>query len=337
MRLLNWLYDKYVTFTYTNWLRPTARRGARLLKNGTQSRGVITGIRIRYSGDTDSSTTRYEWAVDVTPSAGQRFKAGVRQRIQHGERMRLGMEVPVRHDDRNRAVIIDAPELLRRWGVEGADVHEMTWKPLRKPPPDGIDDPTLGKLKGERTTATLVDAARTQTVFGPAENWDLVLASNGRNFEKKRDTVPIYARHLLEPGMTLPVALDGDKIKVDWPAAVEAQPGSNAPPAPVAARVDEPVEAIAAAPPVDPAAAVATAPVSDNAAGVSFDTWVEVEAGLVRDRVPPERYDEYAQRHGVEPGTWHAAQAAWQDRMTSDWTVGARFGEAYEAALKRKR
>jgi hypothetical protein len=297
----------------------------------------VTGIRVRYSGDADSSTTRYEWAVDVTPSAGEQFKAGIRQRVQHGERMRLGMEVPVRHDDRHRQAIIDAPELLRRWGVEGADVHEMTWKPLRTPPPDGIDDRTLGKLKGERTTAALVAATRTQTVFGPAENWDLVLASNGRHYEKRKDNVPIYARHLLEPGVTLPVVLDGDKIKVHWPAAVEAQPGSNAPPAPVAARVDEPVEAIAATPPVDPAAAVAAAPVSDDAAGVSFDTWVEVEAGLVRDRVPPARYDEYAQRYGVAPGAWAAAQAAWQARMTSDWTVGARFGEAYEAALKRKR
>jgi hypothetical protein len=83
--------------------------------------------------------------------------------------------------------------------------------------------------------------------------------------------------------------------------------------------------------------AVAAAPVEEGAGGISFDTWVAVEAGLVRERVPPDRYDEYAQTHGVAPGGWEGAQAAWQARMVSDWTVGARFGEAYEAAVKRKR
>src|SRR5829696_1693530 len=154
MRLLNWLYDQYVTFTYTSWLRPNARRGERLLKRGTQSRGRITGIRVRYSGDSTSGSTRYDFAVDVTPSVGERFKAGMRQHLQRGDRVRLGMEVPVRHDERGRRAIIDWPALLRQWGLEAADVHEMGWKPLRKPPADGIDDPTLGKLKGKRTTAT---------------------------------------------------------------------------------------------------------------------------------------------------------------------------------------
>ena len=170
MRVLDWLYDKYVTFTYTNWLRPRARQGARLLNNGTRSRGRIVGIRVRYSGDAQSSTTRYEFAVDVMPSAGERFRAGIRQTLQQGDRVRLGQEVLVRHDDKGRRAIIDWPEMLRQWGLDSADVHEMGWKPLRKPPPDAIDDSTLGKLKGERSTATLVDATRTQTIFGPAEN-----------------------------------------------------------------------------------------------------------------------------------------------------------------------
>jgi hypothetical protein len=133
------------------------------------------------------------------------------------------------------------------------------------------------------------------------------------------------------------VAVDGDKIKIDWPAAVEAQPGSAAPPAPAAERHDEPAEAVQATPVVSPEAAVAAAPVGDAIDGVSFDTWVAVEAGIVRERIPPDGYDEYAQRHGVPAGGWAAAQSAWQARMMSDWTVGARFGEAYEAALKSKR
>ncbi len=81
----------------------------------------------------------------------------------------------------------------------------------------------------------------------------------------------------------------------------------------------------------------AAAPEVSPLGGVSFDTWVAVEAGLVRDRVAPADYDTYAQRHGVPAGGWAAASAAWHQRTTSDWRVGARFGEAYEAALKGRR
>ena len=154
---------------------------------------------------------------------------------------------------------------------------------------------------------------------------------------KKRDAVPIYARHLLEPGATLPVAVNGDKVKVDWPTAVEAQPGSTAAPAPVAAGGAESFDAVGTTPAVSAEAAIAAAPVEDAAGGISFDTWVAIEAGIVRDRVAPPDYDEYARRYGVAPGAWPAAQAAWQARMTSDWTVGARFAEAYEAAVKGRR
>jgi hypothetical protein len=153
----------------------------------------------------------------------------------------------------------------------------------------------------------------------------------------KREYVPIYARHLLDPGTTLPVGADGDKARVDWPAAVERRPGSSDPPSRVAQPREEPAEVVTAAPAVTPTEAIAAAPIGDDAGGVSFDTWVEIEAGLVRDRVPPKGHEEYARAHGVPPGAWRGAQAAWHARMVSDWTVGARFGEAYQAALKRKR
>src|SRR5215217_7998091 len=175
MRFLNWLYDKWVTFAYTNWLRPRARQGARLLKNGTRSRGRIVGIRVRTTGDSDSSTTRYEFAVDVTPTAGETFRAGIRQHLQHGDRARLGQDVLVRHDDKHRRAIIDWPETLRQWGLDSADVHEMGWKPLGKPPGDGVDDTTLPKLKGERTNARIIDVARVESVFGTSQNFHIDL------------------------------------------------------------------------------------------------------------------------------------------------------------------
>jgi hypothetical protein len=337
VRLLNWLYDKWVTFAYTNWLRPRARQGARLLRNGTRSRGRIVGIRVRYTGDSDSATLRYEYAVDVTPSAGERFRIGVRQRLQHGDRVRLGQEVLVRHNDRHSKAIIDWPEMLRQWGLDGAEVHEMGWRTLRHPPDEGIDDTTLRKLKGERTDAEIVRAARLEGLFGLSENFEIVLRAGTRQVLAKREYVPIYARHLVDPGVTVPVAIDGDRVRVDWSAAAEARPGSAEPPAPAAAKPEEAVETVATSPSIPVEQAVAEAPVDDSVEGVSFDTWVDVEAGLAHDRVPPDDYDEYAQRHGVPAGRWAGAAAAWHGRVMSDWTVGARYGEAYEAAMKRRR
>jgi hypothetical protein len=70
--------------------------------------------------------------------------------------------------------------------------------------------------------------------------------------------------------------------------------------------------------------------------GIGFAAWVEIEAGLVRDRVPPRDHDTYAQGFGVPAGEWAAAQGAWHARMMRDPRVGAAFGHAYQQALKRR-
>ena len=67
--------------------------------------------------------------------------------------------------------------------------------------------------------------------------------------------------------------------------------------------------------------------------GVSFTTFVTVQAALVRDRVPEDRHDEVAQRHGVPPETWATAQQRWMALVRSDPAVGGAFGAAYAAAL----
>ncbi len=121
---------------------------------------------MRSSGDATSSSTQYEFAVDVTPAAGERFRAGMRQSLLHKDHVRLGQSVPVRHRDGGHPAIIDWPEMLRQWGLDGADVHEMGWKPLRRPPEDGIDDTTLPRLKGDRTTGTVLSATRLELPIG---------------------------------------------------------------------------------------------------------------------------------------------------------------------------
>lgn len=94
--------------------------------------------------------------------------------------------------------------------------------------------------------------------------------------------------------------------KVAWDAATDPQPT----PPPTA----EP------APPIE---------------GVSFTTFVEVQAALVRDRVPADRHEEVAVALGAPPGTWADASAAWHRTVRSDPAVAQAFGAAYQAAVQR--
>ena len=68
--------------------------------------------------------------------------------------------------------------------------------------------------------------------------------------------------------------------------------------------------------------------------GVTFDTWVAVSAGIVRERVRKKDYDELASRHGVPTGRWPEIEAAWKSRMMGNPGLAQRFGTAYQQAVK---
>ena len=68
--------------------------------------------------------------------------------------------------------------------------------------------------------------------------------------------------------------------------------------------------------------------------GVGFDTWVAVQAAVVRERVAPRDHDSLAQRHGVPARCWPAVQSGWQARMKGNPGLAQRFGEAYQAAVR---
>lgn len=71
--------------------------------------------------------------------------------------------------------------------------------------------------------------------------------------------------------------------------------------------------------------------------GVDFSTFVAVQAAIVSERVPGARHDEVAVRHGVPPGGWAPAAAAWQRLVRTDPSVGQAFGAAYHAAVRGPR
>jgi len=319
-------------------LRPNLRRAQKLESRGTPATARIVGIRIRRQ--TDASPDHLEWALELThPATGAALRVGCRQRLGHArlERIRLGDEVRV-HVDEDANTLID----------EDDGSAELSHKVLKHPPSDGIEDENVDLADERRKSLpaqVVVRAATPTTVLGMATmNLDLdvdVTPEGGPPYRTrmKRELVPFYALHLVAEGTVLPgTARPGrpEKVRVDWPAAAMAHPGNGLAPA-----RPRPVEA--AGPPVSTATPQdwTAAGLNDDGdlgrrGGISFDQWVAVSAGLVRDRVRRAGADAYAVGHGVPAGTWSDAEAAWTAAMMTDLRIGARYGSAFEQARKRR-
>lgn len=329
------------------------QRGDRLMARGEQITGRLVGIERKLDGGNDLEL----FAFDATTTRGP-LRAGARVRVDRMERLRLGMAVLLRGDDDGN-VVLDWSAMSSGWGLGHGDASQKT---LRSAPDDGVKDRALDMrvqrrlTKGTRAAATIRRLER-KTVLGLAtQNWDVGLElADGRQVAALGDEVPFYASWLAVPGAEVPVALDAknpDRATVDWPAAANAAAGiaggmNDAPPPGSVADVlqrDRATEheAMATGKGAPAAAGAATGsesesdPVLGPIEGVTLDMWAAVEVGTARDRIPPAKYDEYAQTHGVPAGAWAAADAAWRARMTSDWRAGAKIGEALEAARKRR-
>jgi hypothetical protein len=287
----------------------TQRRGNRIFDDGERLPAVLTGIKVR----TGEDGTDFVWGVEVRPPGGEPFRAACHQGrpLQPWDAVRLGRPLDVRHRD---------GEVVLRF-----DDQMDSWRPARRCD-DGIDDPRLPGLRGARHDA-VVGGWRPRTRLGmDVEEVDVLLDG-----EWRKAWVPEYCGHLLGAGTALPV---DERRKVDWLAALERHGHGVGVPRPPATHDPD------AGPSYEERAAAFAGRLigaSDGDPGeVTFEQWVEVSAGIVRDRVPPKAHDEYAQTHGVPPGAWASAEAAWKGRTLSDWQLGARFGEAFQQALKRR-
>ena len=323
-------------------LERNRRRAERIAAGGERARGTLVGLRGRLEsvGEDGGSRPYWEFAVEVR-GAGGPFRAGLRQHLLRDVTLRLGMELDVVHDAKRRTVI--------QWPTQLDGPDPFGWKRVDSPA-DGIDDGTQDRKaleRGLRSTAVVERAGFYDGFWSlgmPSRQRDLVLlVADGmgpRRVERKRLEVPPYARHLVREGQELPVAVHPkkpDKVTIDWAQAAEAEPGVGVP-NPVEPGDEQSAEPVGGfgPEPADIAARLA-APVGDERlGGITFDQWVEVSAGLRREKVKPARWDAYAASHGVAPGTWGDAVKAWQGRMMQDWTLGARYAEAFEAARKRR-
>ncbi len=325
------------------------RRAARVLRKGEASEATIVGILVERTTDGESIEPEYRYALDVRTGFGT-SRVGVRQRLGGTRRSdaHVGATVPVKvHDDK---VVID-------WGrhleAEG-EVVVGTWR-MVDPPPEGVEDRWR---KGERKridagasgSITLLGVTPVISPLGPTANLDLdvqLLPADGAGPEFRRlDRVwpPDYARFLVKVGAILPVGIDKDgrRITVDWERA--ANGGAGFDPAPPEPRAPAPRDAGAGQRAIRAVDAFVTRRVGAGdpaAAGdVTLETYVEIQVGLILDRVAPADADGYAVRHGVPAGDWATVDAAWKARtMTAEYGTqfGALFSERMKTAKKERK
>ena len=240
MRFINWLDS--IRFRYldpTMWFKGNMRLGSRLYRNGTRTDARIVGIKVTLKSGSEGvggGSLRWEFALQVEGASGRSFRAGCRQQLlPHTDRIRLGEVVKVRYDERQR-VIIDWSATLEGWGLKGDGTEPIgDYKPLGEPPADGIEDERFkgdrkALAQGRRASALVLSAQQSQSAFGPVANMDVELrvdlgSGESRDVSLSKLEVPEHARDLLEPGTSLPVALDpkrADRVTIDWAAALNA-------------------------------------------------------------------------------------------------------------------
>lgn len=315
----------------------------KILAKGTAASGRVTGIRVRYVSDGDSDRRVDEYAVEHPGGT-----AGVRQALVPDEVVRLGMDVDLMV--LGDAVAVDWAATGRRLGFEGTN-EAYRFKALKDAPAPGIADEekalAAARKKGEPITVAITALEEQPFLGGLATRLvatvTVTLAgTEPYETEIKGLAIPFYASHLATVGLVAPgfVTLKRlDRPVIDWAAAADADPGTGRPPA--RPRTTAPPDPAGAGHDATTGGSVrrsVDAAGADGAVhgGIDLATYVAVEVGLQRDRVRPADHDAYAATKGVPPGTWSAASAAWQGAISTDWRLGAAFGEAFEAERKRR-
>ena len=207
----------------------TDRKLARLIRDGERLPGVLDAVRIVANGDGSD----HYLGVTVRGSHGD-FRAGVRQQLflSYGARARLGAEVVVLHLDGK--VAVDWPGTMRLDGVElPGNPAVIAGKTTKEPIPAGIRDDMLDRKKlrtWPASTGELITVEDRDAVLGMPvhEKRVTVRLADGREVERGREHVPVYARHLARPGATVPVAENPKKpgdVRIDWARAAEQEAG----------------------------------------------------------------------------------------------------------------
>ena len=206
--LLDGVFDNLFDFTRSD------RKLRRLLAEGETTTARIDGVAVMHDGDSERHVYR------LLTRDGR--IVGVRQMLRPRSAVaRLGAEVVIRRLDEH--AIIDWPATLERAGTpdETATIIGDTGV---QPPERGIRDDLVDRrriAKGTLAEAELVRAEPTLAMGMPTDNFHLHVRIDGREAVVQRALVPAYALYLLQPGRSLPVAVDPKRVTVDWIAAAE--------------------------------------------------------------------------------------------------------------------
>jgi len=340
------VYDAKETLEYEVFHDRRFDRAEKLAAAGDPNTAVITGIKRRYNDSLTDTDLRLEWFAPEPRVGGIHYGADIPLVI------RLGSTIAVKTD--GDSVVVDPAAMA---GVPGAP--RDSGRGSRKAPDQGVDDKALDMRVLSRLgkwtphDATVESFERVRVLGMPAENWHItVTCADGTRATVKKDYVPPYARWYVAPGAVVPVVVDPKDpchAQVNWPqlaerAAVAGGTWQDDPPEGSIA------EALLRADPADVEAPTASmdepldlTPSAESAEaieGITIERCAYIEASLIQGRVPPAEYDAHATQLGAPAGRWTAIKAEWDQRVRSDWRVGAAFGEAFEAAqkeLKKKR
>lgn len=336
---------------YVNWpgtgLTLIGRRARRVLRKGEAGTATITGIEVeRRTSSEAAAEPIYRYALDVR-SGGRAFPAGVRQVLfPRGDEAHVGAVVPVK--TRGDKVVVDWE---RHLGCRDPD-NEAFVSPWRMvdPPPPGVHDRSRRKEReriagGRSASLTVLSAAHGQSLFGPLRELDVQVelryADGGVEQRGLRLRAPDYIRHQMRVGVVLPAGVDkgGSRVTIGWEAAANGGAGLDPSPSAVDATV---------APLPEPAVNRffgALQSFGEQAAGmgdasqtgdITLKQYAEITGGIVRERVPRDGQDGYAQRFGVPAGQWAQVEAAWRTRTMTNSGLGTRYHALYKAACKRR-
>jgi hypothetical protein len=342
---INRTYDPIDHIGDKVFIDPRFAQADRLAAEGRRDEGILTGIKQRYQDDTTSTVVRIAWGGPQRRAAGLLLGSGRRAGL------RLGATVAIRTDDND--AVLDWARMCEAWGPQ----PDLAQRRTRFVPDEGVDDAAqdarvLSRLKKWTPQRGTVETFERRFALGMlTDNYDVaVRTANSGKARVSKNVIPWYAAWFVHPGSDVPLVVDPKdpaRAEIDWPAlarerSVAGGRWADRPPAGSVAEavlsgsdVPPPTQAAAMTPDGPPAGTFE--PAADGLApieGVDLQRYAFVERALIAARVPPAQHDAFAQQHGVPPGRWAAIDQAWNARAAQDWRVGAKIGEAREAAAK---
>jgi hypothetical protein len=345
-----------------------SRGPEKVIKEGRRVRGRIVAMDFVQKSENESTILQTEYVVELDASEGGR-RLGVRQTLSPNEYVRLGMEVAavVRGDD----LFIDWANTMAAQGVHGTNETER-WKGGRDATRQGVTDANIGlqKVKNGERGVMRIEQFRSDSKFGGLIVTTTIVGTVKLGTDEPylveipKQQLPYYATHLGVVGQVVPVLVSEkrlDKVVIDWPSAVQQQPGIGVPPAADAqdggqagsvammAGGGSPVVVPGAVPPPPPGAQVPPppgvqvppppgvqvppppgAPEPPPIAGVTWSQYLALERAIAQSGGHGRRTKDLVEQHGLSYPAYAEASAGFAKAMMRNPAMQMAFAAAIQ-------